>query len=238
MDDQQNFYQILHVSQDAPVEIIRSSYRTLMQRLKRHPDLGGDHVDAALINEAYAVLTNPQQRAEYDRQLLAGAGTETDTATQPSRDAAGAAAQPDAPSSFVSCPFCGSVNDSGTTINPGSICDNCHSPLCPAERHRFESEGQRAVARIQRRHPIVVFTEWPEKGTAGETQDISLNGMRFVSARPLATGQCIKIDGNLLQAIARVTHCSEQAANTWVVGVAFVTLRFSQSQGSFVSAKV
>ena len=52
-----NYFAVLHVSRDAPVEIIRSSYRTLMQRLKNHPDLRGDATTAALINEAYVALT-------------------------------------------------------------------------------------------------------------------------------------------------------------------------------------
>ena len=66
-DKTPDFYRILHVSPDAPEEIIRSSYRTLMQRLNQHPDLGGDHENATLINEAYATLTNPKSRAMYDR---------------------------------------------------------------------------------------------------------------------------------------------------------------------------
>ncbi len=65
-DKSRIYYDVLHVSRDAPVEIIRSSYRTLMQRLKKHPDLGGDAATAALINEDYAVLTNVERRAEYD----------------------------------------------------------------------------------------------------------------------------------------------------------------------------
>jgi DnaJ-class molecular chaperone len=50
--NRRNYYRILHVQPDAPTEVIKSSYRTLMQRLKMHPDLGGDHSEAALINEA------------------------------------------------------------------------------------------------------------------------------------------------------------------------------------------
>ena len=54
--DNRNYYDVLHVVRGAPTEIIRSSYRTLMQKLKCHPDLGGDVATAAIINEAYAVL--------------------------------------------------------------------------------------------------------------------------------------------------------------------------------------
>ena len=61
-----NYYALLHVHPDAPVEIIRASFRTLMQVLKQHPDLGGDKERAQLINEAYSVLSDPDRRARYD----------------------------------------------------------------------------------------------------------------------------------------------------------------------------
>ena len=66
--NRRNYYRILHVQPDAPAEVIKSSYRTLMQRLRMHPDLGGDHWNASLINEAYTVLMDPEQRAAYDRE--------------------------------------------------------------------------------------------------------------------------------------------------------------------------
>ena len=67
--DDRNYYELLHVSRDAPLEIIRGSYRALMQQMKHHPDLGGDAATAAVINEAYAVLSDPERRAEYDARL-------------------------------------------------------------------------------------------------------------------------------------------------------------------------
>ena len=68
-DDNRDYYEVLHVNRDAPLEIIRGSYRTLMQRLKNHPDLGGDPAIAARINEAYAVLRDAERRAAYDARL-------------------------------------------------------------------------------------------------------------------------------------------------------------------------
>ena len=67
--NRRNYYRILHVQPEAPVEIIRASYRTLMGPLRQHPDRGGDHHVAALLNEAYAVLSDPARRAAYDRSL-------------------------------------------------------------------------------------------------------------------------------------------------------------------------
>src|SRR5262245_55557784 len=69
MENRRNYYRILHVQPDAPRELIRTSYLTLMQPLKMHPDLGGDHWNAALINEAFATLMDPVRRTSYDETL-------------------------------------------------------------------------------------------------------------------------------------------------------------------------
>ena len=67
MKTNRTYYQILYVHTDAPQKIIKSSYRTLMQQLNAHPDRGGDPDEAALINRAYAVLSDEKMRKEYDR---------------------------------------------------------------------------------------------------------------------------------------------------------------------------
>ena len=48
--NRRNYYRVLHVQPDAPIEVIKASYRALMGPLRHHPDLGGDHETAALIN--------------------------------------------------------------------------------------------------------------------------------------------------------------------------------------------
>ena len=71
MKNRRNFYRILQVQADAPVEVLKASYRTLMQRLKMHPDLGGDHGQAALLNEAFATLTDPATAANWPEAACA-----------------------------------------------------------------------------------------------------------------------------------------------------------------------
>lgn len=68
MDSRPDYYGLLHVSRDAPLEVIRSSYRTLMKTLGAHPDLGGDESDARALNEAWEVLSDPAERARYDAE--------------------------------------------------------------------------------------------------------------------------------------------------------------------------
>jgi curved DNA-binding protein CbpA len=70
MENRRNYYRILEVQPDAPLEVIRQNYMLLLHKLRRHPDLGGNHRDAALINLAFETLSDPQRRAAYDRELL------------------------------------------------------------------------------------------------------------------------------------------------------------------------
>ncbi len=85
MKNRRNYYRILHVQADAPVAVIKASYRTQMQKLKLHPDLGGDDWNAAVLNEAYAILSNTKKRAAYDREWL----LDKDPGISPSRGASG-----------------------------------------------------------------------------------------------------------------------------------------------------
>jgi DnaJ-class molecular chaperone len=67
---QRSYYELLQVSADADPEIIKVAFRTIMTRLKGHPDHGGDEEAAKQLIEAYDVLSNPNSRLDYDRQLF------------------------------------------------------------------------------------------------------------------------------------------------------------------------
>ena len=83
-------YQALQVHPSAEPEVVQAAYRRLC--LKYHPDVykGADaHQRMSLLNQAYAVLGDPEKRRAYDRQLAgvgAGAGAapaHSPTAAQP-----------------------------------------------------------------------------------------------------------------------------------------------------------
>ena len=65
------YYDILRVGRGADPEGVRTAYRRLAQ--KYHPDKLPNNADAvrvmAMLNEAYAVLSDPHQRARYDRRI-------------------------------------------------------------------------------------------------------------------------------------------------------------------------
>lgn len=239
--DDRNYYEVLHVSRDAPLEIIRGSYRTLMQQLKHHPDLGGDTLTAALINEAYAVLSNPDRRAEYNVRL--------DMMEQISRGVPGEpfGQRPVSPGERVpdlsrECAFCETPHNYGSVVEVDAGCHTCGSPLYAAEQPRIETVGQRAVVRIGKRQKITYYTHWPQaRGYAARIEDISLNGLRLVTRGDLVEGQRIKIVSGVVEAVANVTYCMQERRG-WttrrVAGVSFLTLRFVRSVGGFVSNRV
>lgn len=63
-----DYYEILQVSPKAHAEVIKSAYRTMMNKMNIHPDKGGDTERAKLINEAYAILTDSSRREAYDKE--------------------------------------------------------------------------------------------------------------------------------------------------------------------------
>lgn len=69
-ENKRNYYRILYVQPDAPMEVVQASYRTIMQKLKAHPDLGGDHWNASVINKAFETLIDPERRRAYNVELF------------------------------------------------------------------------------------------------------------------------------------------------------------------------
>jgi hypothetical protein len=67
-----NYYKILKVSPKASTAEIKSAYRRLARKL--HPDVNKNSekaaVDFATVAKAYEILSNPQERAVYDTQIL------------------------------------------------------------------------------------------------------------------------------------------------------------------------
>jgi molecular chaperone DnaJ len=68
MADQINYYDVLGVPREASQEEIRTAYRRLAK--DRHPDLaGGSTQEFSLLQEAHAVLSDPDRRRQHDEAL-------------------------------------------------------------------------------------------------------------------------------------------------------------------------
>ena len=69
MADKRDYYEVLGLSKDADEAAIKKAYRTLAK--KYHPDMhpGDSEAEARFkeVNEAYAVLSDPEKRGQYDR---------------------------------------------------------------------------------------------------------------------------------------------------------------------------
>ncbi|BCN94274.1 hypothetical protein THMIRHAM_20590 [Thiomicrorhabdus immobilis] len=64
-------YDNLKVSRDAPPEVIKAAYRSLIQ--KYHPDRNNNSEESqriiAILNNSYSVLSNPESRQSYDNWI-------------------------------------------------------------------------------------------------------------------------------------------------------------------------
>ena len=68
MADQVNYYNVLGVPREASQEEIRNAYRRLAK--DRHPDrTGGSSEEFSLLQEAHAVLSDPNRRRTHDEAL-------------------------------------------------------------------------------------------------------------------------------------------------------------------------
>jgi hypothetical protein len=227
---QGNFYEILRVDRDAPPAVIRESYRRLMQHSGNHPDLGGDTGTAALINKAYSVLNNPEQRRDYDIRLDILQRVTAGIAVAPVR-------KPLDPS--FDCLFCEQPHGAVCQDEPGVGCEVCGSPLQSVADMRMDSADNRAVHRLDKQVELTFFTHWQQPaGFAAQTEDISPQGLRMVTRGAIRSGQRIRLVSNILEAVGDITHCVPRHTR-WrtenVAGVAFLTLRLLRSVGGFVS---
>ncbi len=262
MENKRNYYRILHVQPDAPVELIKMSYRTIMQKLRKHPDLGGDEWDASVINEAYAVLSDKKLRAAYDARLLrersmadAGQQTEKQRAGQEraERNSDEAGPNPDpgpqvdeepqeqakesaankAANDAPCCLFCGCVYQGH--LSADRDCANCHSPLQPHVAVAMEESGQRLIQRQEKTSVLQLYTHWPSAALSAVLLDLSLHGLKLRFAEPLTPGHILKIVAPEFVALAKVVRCEQQAESV-ILGAQFVSLRLASQRGTFVQA--
>ncbi len=229
MTTRPDYYRILQVHPDAHDEIIKVSYRTLMQRLKMHPDLGGDHLTATLINEAFRTLGHPERRRVYDQWLASG---------QRHTDSASAAAPGTGAAATASCPFCDSAYERADESVPDRVCTVCGGSLFPVTRHQTDEESRRTVERLPRNMLLIFARRAPDDAPSrGVTLDISLAGMRFQTVASVDIDDRLLIETEFCSAIGIVRSARQRGTdnNAWEIGVQFMTLRVKKQRGGLIS---
>jgi len=230
--NRRNFYRILHVQPDAPLEVIKASYRTLMQKLRCHPDLGGDQWNASIINEAYQVLSQTRLRRKYDEELRKSRKDVNPVTRRSNPHSTLKPSVRPAPmrrSSLKHCIFCGTANNIvSRSYSDQARCRSCRSPLAHPPSRKIRNSERRAVKRFILKDEIPFLTKWPQVNPhKGRVVDLSPMGMQFIAQHPLNTNQVIKLDGRGLSAVARVVRCSNnktQPDTGYLIGVQFLTL--------------
>jgi curved DNA-binding protein CbpA len=230
---QPNFYRVLHVQPDAPVEIIRTSYRTLMQRLAQHPDLGGDTAGAALINEAFETLKDPVRRAAYDRTLASAAALDR------AAEAPGHVTPHGLTAPARACLFCGESYVERQSQMLDAHCIGCGSPLCSAPTAARSPASRRGFHRT----PLILHVKCEVKGSnvsfEGVTENLSVAGLRLLSAREVTVDRVVRLDCEFCSAVGVVRYAQEASGRSrrwWEMGIEFKTVHLKKMRGGLVSA--
>ena len=234
--NRRNYYRILHLQPDAPAEVIKSCYRTLMSTLRHHPDLGGDHETAALINEAYGVLSDDAARTAYDVARAAASRRGMSGAERRSRS-------PDRPApragthSTSLCPFCG--GSAPTRPAARARCSSCRAPLTPVVGAAAGTAGTTGADR--RGMPRVSKSDWAllhldARGEAIDVRlrDLSLGGISIYCGVSLPLHQRVRVVGSVLDVVADVVSC-RRAGRVFTLHAGLVTAQFPARSGVFVS---
>jgi hypothetical protein len=240
-ENRRNYYRVLHVQPEAPLEVIKASYRTLMSTLRQHPDLGGDHAAAQLLNEAYEVLSDPARRAAYDRELHAHwkRVRERAAARAAATEAAKAAGVGPMPADVhgAACPVCRSPLPA--QIHLDTRCIHCDAPLAALPANdvaAHELFGRRASVRRDRTQVATMFVGWPATRMPVRWRDLSLTGLSVYCAQPIAVHQTVRVVDAALEVVATVVSC-RASGQAWTVHGRLLTALFTQTAGVFVSAK-
>ena len=208
--------------------------------MKMHPDLGGEHWHASLINEAYATLSDPDKRSRYDDTIQMSADELREAGASEQTDADG---DSEVEEEIPSGEFCRLPHPALPRIDrAGCALRQLLQPLVP--RGAQTARGNVATGRATHAQEPAgdVLSRMAEcQGLSGLTLDLSLAGMRFITDLKLPVGKILKIDCDTCIAVGQVRNCRFASADKhphWQIGVQFITLRFKSSRGGFVSEEV
>lgn len=238
--NRRNYYRVLHVQPDAPAEVVRAAYRALMAR--HHPDQGGDHEQAVLLNEAWAVLGDPARRAAYDEKRARAGHRPREAAAraaarEPARESSREAPRenpreaPAGKAAGHNCPFCG-----GTNPPADLTCLRCDAPLTrvrpTAPATGRSADDRRRLPRVSRADWGTMKLQWKGEPIDIRLRNLSLEGVSFFSGAPLVPRSRVRVTAAAFDAVVDVIRC-ERSGNIHLVQGSLVTVRFA-GKGGFV----
>ncbi len=242
---------MLHVQFDAPSVVIKASYRTIMQKLQMHPDLGGDEEYAKLLNHALSVLLDADKRAVYDASLHPIHGDTVASGLAQNNSAKGAAASnEEAPDSSVGktrsgvCLFCNSPYSAGldlyTPWQQAEECNTCSAPLNMVPDCELVEGGElRRLLRMDYISAIQIKVSHTEQSfMQAQLSDFSVQGVRLLSPVKLRLNQYVLLKSDYLNAVAEVRSCQLLDDSSWATGLQFCTLRLNLPSGELFSASI
>lgn len=237
--DLKNYYRILQVQPDAPTAIITASYQAL---IKSSPGI------ATLLDESYRILSNEKTRKQYDIYLtnqLAFTSNENDkqphstnqitTSKNTDNSERALFLQPYQAVILHYCTFCKTPYHPQANLYGNENCLECTSPLTLLE-HESLKLFRRTMKRIAIQGDFLFYLFWPGKPYRGFFQDLSSSGLKFWSQQQVDLQETIKVDALNLQAIAEITHTNPDGNGTYA-GARFITVKFDQARGNFISVK-
>ena len=222
--NRRNHYRLLHVQPDAPPEVIKAAYRALIAT--RHPDVGGSEYEAVLLNDAYAVLSDPITRAAYDARRAARSASRPSTAS--------AAPAPARPPAHV-CPMC--RLSLPTQIGRDTRCARCRAPLAVVRvlGPRGKPMDRRGIPRVSKSDWAVMYVDWQTDAIDVRLRDLSLDGISVYSGLELPLNRIVRIVGQSFDVVATVVGCRRLDA-VFTIHAPLLTAHFSERTGGFVSA--
>lgn len=229
MDNRRNYYRILQVQPDAHFEIIHTSYLTLLHKLKQHPDLGGDHWNATILNEAYETLKDEEKRAEYDKELFRHYTKNFSSKEKVKKQ----------PVTTVFCPFC--KRSLARTDHSDKNCTCLNYPLQTENQDSKREHSRRSLIRTQKHEKLHFITSTSKEICEAQMVDLSPEGTRFLCKKALNLNEIIKIDCSLFRAIAEINDSQKKIKSGKVfysVGAHFQSVSFTHQEGTFFSASV
>lgn len=236
--NRRNYYRILQVQPEAPPEVIKASWRALMHAGRAHPDLGGDPAAATLLNEAYAVLGDPERRRDYDRQLDLAQRHSTARSGSADPGPRGTARRID-PALWRSercCPMCHAPLPAAPRID--SRCVRCDAPLAPAPTAASSARellGRRSAVRRPRSDTGALLTDWRGVPIEARLIDLSLGGASLFAGAAVSPGTAVRVLTDSIDGVARVVACHRSQAQ-WRVRVQWLTARPLAGKGVWVRA--